>query len=68
MWWGGYEAPDLTAVFNVGYQAARRPEMTAKDEFGRYVNDNPRSEGHDGTHDPEDVMVIIGLLGPGIPA
>ncbi|MBS7270701.1 MAG: hypothetical protein KIH10_17920, partial [Candidatus Freyarchaeota archaeon] len=26
------------------------------------------SGGHDGTHDPEDVPGIIGILGPGIPA
>jgi len=71
IWWGAYlnAAPDLTAIFNVGYQAARRPEIAAGNELKRYVNDNPRwSGGHDGTHDPEDVTGIIGMLGPGINA
>lgn len=71
VWWGPYVeyAPDLTIIFNVGYQAARRPEIAAKNELGRYVNDDPRwSGGHDGTHDPEDVMGFIGALGPSIPA
>ena len=70
LWWGPYvnEAPDLTIIFNVGYQAARRPEITDKNKLKRYVNDNPRwSGGHDGTHDPTDVPGILGLLGPGIP-
>jgi len=71
MWWGKHldEAPDLTVIFNVGYQAARRPEIVARNELKRYANDNPRwSGGHDGTHDPEDVPGIIGILGPGINA
>jgi len=71
LWWGPYlkEAPDLNIIFNTGYQAARRPEITSKNKLKRYVNDNPRwSGGHDGTHDPEDVPGIIGILGPGIPA
>jgi len=70
LWWGPYltEAPDLTAIFNIGYQAARRPEITEKNKLKRYVNDNPRwSGGHDGTHDPTDVPGILGILGPGIP-
>jgi len=71
IWWGKHldEAPDLTVIFNVGYQAARRPEIVARNELKRYANDNPRwSGGHDGTHDPEDVPGIIGMLGPGINA
>jgi len=70
LWWGSYidEAPDLTVIFNIGYQAARRPEITEKNKLKRYVNDNPRwSGGHDGTHDPTDVPGILGILGPGIP-
>jgi len=70
LWWGPYltEAPDLTIIFKIGYQAARRPEITKKNKLKRYVNDNPRwSGGHDGTHDPTDVPGILGLLGPGIP-
>jgi len=71
IWWGAYvnEAPDLSIIFNIGYQAARRPEIASKNKLRRYVNDKPRwSGGHDGTHDPIDVPGIIGLLGPGIPA
>jgi len=71
VWWGEHlnEAPDLTAIFNPGYQAARWPEIMAKKERGSYVNENPRwSGGHDGTHDPVDVKGMIGLLGPGIGA
>jgi predicted AlkP superfamily phosphohydrolase/phosphomutase len=70
LWWGTYlnEAPDLNIIFNIGYQAARQPEIANKNELKRYVNDNPRwSGGHDGTHDPRDVPGIIGILGPGIP-
>lgn len=68
VWWGPHldKAPDLTAIFNVGYQAARRPEITNKNKLKRYVNDNPMwSGGHDGTHDPIDVPGILGILGPG---
>jgi predicted AlkP superfamily phosphohydrolase/phosphomutase len=70
LWWGTYvnEAPDLNIIFNVGYQAARQPEITYKNKLKRYANDNPRwSGGHDGTHDSIDVPGIIGILGPGIP-
>jgi predicted AlkP superfamily phosphohydrolase/phosphomutase len=70
IWHGPYVggAPDLTIFFEKGYQAARRPEITAENALRRYVNENPRwSGGHDGTHDPEDVPGIIGMLGPGIP-
>ena len=69
LWWGPYlnEAPDLNIIFNIGYQAARRPEITSKNKLKRYVNDNPRwSGGHDGTHDPEDVPGILAMFGPGI--
>ena len=69
IYWGTHlnEAPDLTVVFNVGWQAARRPEVTEKNKAKRYVNDNPRwSGGHDGTHDPMDVPGILGILGSGI--
>lgn len=71
VWWGSYlkDAPDLNIIFNVGYQAARRPQIISKSTLKRYVNNNPRwSGGHDGTHDPEDVPGIIGIIGPGIPA
>lgn len=71
VWWGRYldQAADLTAIFNVGYQAARKPEIAVKNELKRYVNDNPRwSGGHDGTHDPDDVPGVIGIVGPAIPA
>jgi len=69
VYWGSHlgEAPDLTIIFNVGWQAARRPEIMEKKESKRYVNEHPRwSGGHDGTHDPMDVPGIIGILGPGI--
>jgi len=71
LWWGTYlnEAPDLSVIFNTGYQAARRPEIAVKNKLKRYANDNPRwSGGHDGTHDPEDVPGIIRIFGPRIPA
>jgi len=70
LWWGPYlnEAPDLTTIFNVGYQAARQPEITNKNKLKRYINENPRwSGGHDGTHNPTDVQGILGILGPGLP-
>lgn len=66
LYWGTYlnRAPDLTAVFNTGWQAARQPEIAARNKEGRYVNENPKwSGGHDGTHDPADVPGILGLLG-----
>lgn len=69
IWWGNHlrEAPDLTIFFNVDWQSARRPEIMKKNEFRRYVNDNPRwSGGHDGTHDPIDVPGVFGILGQGI--
>jgi len=69
LWCGGYlsDAPDLTAIFKVGFQAARRPELSGKDAPTRHTNDNPRwSGGHDGTHDPEDVPGTITMSGPGI--
>jgi len=69
LWWGSYlkDAPDLTIIFNAGWQAARQPEITEKNQLKRYVNDNPRwSGGHDGTHDPLDVPGIIGVLEPNI--
>lgn len=60
-------APDLLIIFNVGWQAARRPEITERNKLQRYINENPKwSGGHDGTHDPADVPGIIGVLGPGI--
>ena len=60
-------APDLLIVFNEGWQAARRPEITERNKQKRYVNDDPRwSGGHDGTHDPADVPGIIGVYGRGI--
>jgi predicted AlkP superfamily phosphohydrolase/phosphomutase len=60
-------APDLTIMFNVGWQGARRPEITERNKDKRYVNDNPRwSGGHDGTHDPLDVPGVIGMLGAGV--
>ncbi|HID91173.1 TPA: hypothetical protein EYP44_04355 [Candidatus Bathyarchaeota archaeon] len=69
IYWGRRlnEAPDLTIVFNVGWQAARSLDIARKNESKRYVNDNPRwSGGHDGTHDPTDVPGFLGILGPGI--
>jgi len=71
IYWGTYlnQAPDLIIIFNVGWQAARQPEITVKNRFKRYVNDNPRwSGGHDGTHSPLDVPGIIGVLGPRMPS
>ena len=71
VWWGKYlnKAPDLITFFNIGYQAARRPLITTENNKKLYFNTNPRwSGGHDGTHDPNDVTGIIGIIGPGIPA
>jgi len=70
IYWGPYlnEAPDLTAIFNPGWQAARQPEIeTTRRPDKRYVVEAPRwSGGHDGTHDPLDVPGILGLCGPRI--
>lgn len=67
--WGRHlnQAPDLTIIFNPGWQATRHPEITKRNPFKRYVNDNPKwSGGHDGTHDPIDVPGIIAIKGPDI--
>lgn len=67
IYWGSYvdRAPDLTTIFDIGWQAARQPEITKRSKLKRYVNDNPLwSGGHDGTHDPAAVPGIIGVLGP----
>lgn len=69
LWWGAYlnQAPDLNIIFKIGFQAARQPEIAQKNDFKRYVNDNPRwSGGHDGTHDPSDVPGVIAILAPEI--
>ena len=69
IYWGNQlsNSPDLVAIFNLGWQAARRPEIMKKQTSKTYVNSNPRwSGGHDGTHDPIDVPGIIGFLGSGI--
>lgn len=69
IYWGNCinKAADLTVIFNVGWQAARRPEITKKSKSKRYVNDHPMwSGGHDGTHDPADVPGIVGIIGPQI--
>ncbi len=67
IYWGEQlsNGPDLMAIFNTGWQAARRPEIMEKQPSGTYVNEKPRwSGGHDGTHDPVDVPGIIGIIGP----
>ncbi|HKZ94591.1 MAG TPA: alkaline phosphatase family protein [Candidatus Bathyarchaeia archaeon] len=67
LYWGKHlqEAPDLTILFNPGWQAARQPEITQRNELKRYVNDSPRWDGgHDGAHDAMDVPGILGILGP----
>lgn len=67
LWWGPClgSAPDLNIIFNIGYQAARRPEIMDKNSSKIYVNSNPRwSGGHDGTHDPSDVPGVLGILCP----
>jgi len=69
LYWGTHleEAPDLTIIFNVGWQAARQPEITKRNKINRYVRDKPRwSGGHDGAHDPLDVPGILGVLQPHI--
>jgi predicted AlkP superfamily phosphohydrolase/phosphomutase len=66
IYWGDNisKAPDLTVIFNTGWQAARRPEIMKKNDRGYYVNESPLwSGGHDGTHDPLDVPGIAGFLG-----
>jgi len=61
------EAPDLLAIFNVGWQAVRRPEIMQKRDSKSYINEDPMwSGGHDGAHDPADVPGVLGLLGPGV--
>lgn len=67
VYWGDHldEAPDLITVFQPGWQAARRPAIATRRSDGRYVKNDPIwSGGHDGTHDPADVMGILGFLGP----
>ncbi|UCE96572.1 MAG: alkaline phosphatase family protein [Candidatus Bathyarchaeota archaeon] len=69
IYWGNNlrNSPDLVAIFNLGWQAARRPEIMKKHPSRMYVNRNPRwSGGHDGTHDPVDVPGIIGFVGRNI--
>jgi len=66
VYWGPYleRSPDLVTVFKAGWQAARRPEILPKSESLEYVNDKPRwSGGHDGTHDPLNVLGTLGILG-----
>lgn len=68
IYWGPKvkDAPDLMTIFNVGWQAARRPAVVEKDASGRYVNEHPMwSGGHDGTHEPHDVPGVLGVLGAG---
>lgn len=65
IYWGENlsSGPDLLAILNPGWQAARHPEIITK-QGSKYVNERPRwSGGHDGTHDPDDVPGIFGLIG-----
>jgi len=56
--------PDLMAIFNVGWQAARHPEIMKRQVSNTYVNEEPRwSGGHDGTHDPLEVPGVFGVIG-----
>lgn len=69
LYWGTHinEAPDLLAIFKVGWQAMRRPEIMPKGDSKSYVNEDLMwSGGHDGTHDPEDVPGVLGFLGQGV--
>ena len=69
VYWGPYvaEAPDLLAVFNPGWQSARRPEIIERRIDRRYINDDPMwCGGHDGTHNPQEVPGILGFLGPNL--
>ena len=71
VYWGPYlrEAPDIIAVFNTGWQAARRPPILKQRINGHYVNEDTLwCGGHDGTHNPEDVPGILGFLGPDVVA
>jgi predicted AlkP superfamily phosphohydrolase/phosphomutase len=60
------KAPDLTAIFNPGWQAARRPDILPREQR-QYINEDPRwSGGHDGTHDPHDVPGILIINGSNV--
>jgi predicted AlkP superfamily phosphohydrolase/phosphomutase len=66
LYWGPYleRGPDLVTIFNIGWQAARRPEIINETERHKYVTEDLRwSGGHDGTHDPTDVPGLLGILG-----
>ncbi len=59
--------PDLIAIFNSGWQAARRPEIMENHPSKQYVNETPLwSGGHDGTHDPLEVPGVFGIVGSDI--
>lgn len=66
VYWGPYvsEAPDLMVLFKPGWQASRSKSKKCKD--GNCVARSERwSGGHDGTHDPRDVLGVLALLGCG---
>lgn len=66
IYWGDNlsSGPDLMAIFNVGWQAARHPEIMKRQASNTYVNEEPRwSGGHDGTHDPLEVPGVFGVIG-----
>ncbi len=67
VYWGPRvnEAPDLVAIFNVGWQAARDPEKELRGEAP--VEEPARWSGtHDGAHDPADVPGFLAISGPGV--
>ena len=67
VYWGPYvsEAPDLMVLFKPGWQASR--SKSKKCEDGNCVVRSERwSGGHDGTHDPRDVLGVLALLGHSI--
>jgi predicted AlkP superfamily phosphohydrolase/phosphomutase len=66
LYWGLHleKGPDLVTIFNIGWQAARRPEIVSETDHHKYVTESLRwSGGHDGTHDPNDVPGLLGILG-----
>jgi len=67
VYWGPYvkEAPDLMILFNLGWQASRGKSKEYKTQKC-IVKSEKWSGGHDGTHDPEDVLGVLALLGPGV--
>jgi predicted AlkP superfamily phosphohydrolase/phosphomutase len=70
IYWGPFThyAPDLMALFKTGWQASRHLgiERAIGAEKGFVVKSPMWSGGHDGAHDPEDVLGLLAMLGSGV--